>query len=29
VEKLLINEELEPDTAELETEDFHNIFHQG
>jgi len=27
--KLLINEKVEPDTAELETEDFHNIFHQG
>jgi len=27
--KLLINEEVEPDTAELETEDFHDIFHQG
>lgn len=27
--KLLINEEVEPDTAGLETEDFHNIFHQG
>jgi len=27
--KLLINEEIEPDTAELETEDFHNTFHQG
>lgn len=26
--KLLINEEVEPDTAELVTEDFH-IFHQG
>ncbi|XP_050527960.1 tigger transposable element-derived protein 7-like [Daktulosphaira vitifoliae] len=27
--KLLINEEVEPDTAELETEDFLNTFHQG
>ncbi|XP_025207667.1 tigger transposable element-derived protein 7-like [Melanaphis sacchari] len=27
--KLLINEEVELDTAELETEDFQNIFHQG
>ncbi|XP_060870177.1 tigger transposable element-derived protein 7-like [Metopolophium dirhodum] len=27
--KLLINEEVESDTAELETDDFHNIFHQG
>lgn len=27
--KLLINEEVEPDTAGLETEDFYNTFHQG
>jgi len=27
--KLLINEEVEPDISELETEDFHKIFHQG
>ncbi|XP_060846462.1 tigger transposable element-derived protein 7-like [Rhopalosiphum padi] len=27
--KLLINEDIELDTAELETEDFLNIFHQG